>query len=97
MKSEGRSRLVPIVKRVAVAVAIKKGIDKFQEVRRPQKPSFPGRVAKLGLLAVGGGGLFYAFVSGKLQPMVDKVMGASGSSSDGDRWSSPTTTSSSRV
>ncbi|MDP9234584.1 MAG: hypothetical protein M3P01_08545 [Actinomycetota bacterium] len=96
MKSEGRSRLVPIVKRVAVAVAIKKGIDKFQEARRPQKPSFFGRVAKLGLLAAGGGGLFYAFVNGKLQPMVDKVMGASDSSSD-ERWSSSSPPPSSSV
>jgi hypothetical protein len=89
MQSEQRSRIVPILKKVAVAVAIKKGVDAFQESHRPQKRSFLGRVAKLGLLAAGGSGLFYAFVSGKLQPMVDKVMGGSSSSGDSDRWSSP--------
>jgi hypothetical protein len=89
MQAQRRSRLIPIVKRVAVAFAVKKGIDMFQEARRPKKPSMLGRLAKLGVWAAGGGGLFYAFVSGKLQPLVDKVMGASSSSDQGDRWTSP--------
>jgi hypothetical protein len=90
MQNPRRRRLMPIARRVLMAVAIKKGFDMFQEVRRPQKPSFLGRVAKLGMWAAGGGGIFYAFVSGKLQPIVDKMMGKS-SSSDSDRWSSPST------
>jgi hypothetical protein len=88
MQNPRRRRLMPIVRRVLMAVAVKKGFDMYQEMRRPQKPSFLGRVAKLGMWAAGGGGIFYAFVSGKLQPMVDKMMGKS-SSSDSDRWSSP--------
>jgi hypothetical protein len=92
MQNPRRSRLMPIVKRVVMAVAVKKGFDMFQEMRRPQKPSLLGRVAKLGMWAAGGGGIFYAFVSGKLQPVVDKMMGKS-SSSDSDRWTSPSTAS----
>jgi hypothetical protein len=92
MQSPRRRGFSPIVKRVVMAVAVKKGFDMFQEMRRPQKPSLLGRIAKLGMWAAGGGGIFYAFVSGKLQPLVDKVMGASSSSSDSDRWSSPSST-----
>jgi hypothetical protein len=93
MQAQRRSRVAPIIKRVAIAVAVKKGIDMFQEARRPKKPSLIGRLAKLGVWAAGGGGLFYAFVSGKLQPLVDKVMGASSSSDQSDRWTSPSTIS----
>jgi hypothetical protein len=93
MQAQRRSRLVPILKRVAMAFAVKKGIDMFQEARHPKKPSTLGRLAKLGVWAAGGGGLFYAFVSGKLQPLVDKVMGASSSSDQSDRWASTSTSS----
>ncbi|MEA2508302.1 MAG: hypothetical protein QOG21_384 [Actinomycetota bacterium] len=93
MQAQRRSRVVPIIKRVAIAFAVKKGIDMFQESRRPKKPSLIGRLAKLGMWAAGGGGLFYAFVSGKLQPLVDKVMDASSSSDESDRWTSPSTIS----
>lgn len=93
MQRERRSRIAPIIKRVAIGFAIKKGIDMYQESRRPQKRSILGRLAKMGLWAASGGGLFYAFVSGKLQPLVDKVMGASSSSQGSDTWSSPSTTS----
>jgi hypothetical protein len=89
MQRERRSRLVPIIKKVAMAVAVKKGIEKFQEARQPQKRSLFGRVAKLGFWAMAGGGLFYAFVNGKLQPIVDKVMGGSTSPGDADTWNSP--------
>jgi hypothetical protein len=94
VQSERRSRLAPIVKKVVMAVAVKKGIDMFQEARRPKKRSFLGRLAKLGMWTAGGAGLFYAFANGKLQPIVDKVMGASSSSGYSDTWSSPSTTSS---
>jgi hypothetical protein len=95
MQTQRRSRLVAILKRVAIGFAIKKGIDMYQEARRPKKPSMLGRLAKLGMWAAGGGGLFYAFVSGKLQPLVDKVMGASSSSGQSQSWSSPSTSSAS--
>jgi hypothetical protein len=87
MQSQRRSRLGPILKRIVMAVAVKKGIDMFQEARRPQKPSFLGRLAKLGMWSAGGGGLVYAFVSGKLQPIMDKVMGGSKSTNETEKWS----------
>jgi hypothetical protein len=38
--------------------------------------------------SAGGGGIFYAFISGKLRPMVDKLMGRSSSAAGHDNWSS---------
>lgn len=89
MQSQSRRRFGPIVKRILMAVAIKKGFDMFQETRRPQKTSWLGRAAKLGMWSAGGGGIFYAFISGKLRPMVDKLMGGSSSASGNENWSSP--------
>lgn len=95
MQTERRSRLASIAKKVAVAFAVKKGIDMFQESRRPRKRSLVGRLAKLGLWTAGAGGVFYAFLSGKLQPLVDKVMGASSTSSSdySSSWSPSGSTS----
>jgi hypothetical protein len=81
-----------------MAIAVKKGFDMFQERRRPQKSSLLGRTAKLGMWAAGGGGIFYAFVSGKLRPMIDKVMGGGSSPSSGsDNWSSQASSTSSHL
>ncbi|MEA2506555.1 MAG: hypothetical protein QOH48_1173 [Actinomycetota bacterium] len=97
MQSQSRRRFGPIVKRILMAVAVKKGFDMYQEMRRPQKSSFLGRTAKLSMWAAGGGGIFYAFVSGKLRPMIDKVMGGSSSSSNSDSWSSHAPSASSHL
>jgi hypothetical protein len=88
MHSQSRRRFAPIVKRILMAVAIKKGFDMVQEARRPQKTSWLGRAVKLGMWSAGGGGIFYAFISGKLRPMVDKLMGGSSSAAGHDNWSS---------
>ena len=49
----------PIVKKIAAAVAIKEGIEKVQEMRKPKKPSFFARLTPLALVAaVAGLGLF---------------------------------------
>ena len=49
----------PIVKKVAAAFAIKEGIEKIQDMRKPKKPSIMQRLMPLGLVAaVAGLGLF---------------------------------------
>jgi hypothetical protein len=49
----------PIVKKIAAAVAIKEGIEKVQEMRKPKKPSFVARLMPLALIGVLAGlGLF---------------------------------------
>jgi hypothetical protein len=49
----------PIVKKVITALAIKEGIDRVQEMRKPKKPSFFARLMPLGAVAaVAGVGLF---------------------------------------
>ena len=94
MQVQSRRRLSPIIKRVVMAVAVKKGFDTFREMRQPQKPSMVGRIAKLGMWMAGGGGVLYALVSGKLQPVIDKLMGGrSSSSTSSESWSSSTPSS----
>lgn len=49
----------PIVKKIAAAVAIKEGIEKVQEMRKPKKPSFLARLMPFAVVAaVVGLGLF---------------------------------------
>ena len=49
----------PILKKAAAAVAIKEGIDKLQEMRKPKKPSLAQRLLPFGIVAVVTGlGLF---------------------------------------
>ncbi len=49
----------PIVKKIAAAVAIKEGIEKVQEMRKPKKPSFIARLMPIALIgALAGLGLF---------------------------------------
>ncbi|MDP9224026.1 MAG: hypothetical protein M3P18_09240 [Actinomycetota bacterium] len=70
-------RFSPLLKKIALAIVLKKGFDKVQEMRRPAKPSAFGRVAKLGVMSATGGGLFYLFSTGKMKPVIDKVTGQS--------------------
>jgi hypothetical protein len=69
----------PIVKRVITAVAVKKAWDKFQESRRPQRPSLWARAGFPTVALVAGGTLVYLGVSGRLQPVVNQVRGRTGS------------------
>ncbi len=73
----------PMLKKVLAAVAIKEGIEKVQEMRRP-KPSLWSRVSPIALVAAIGGALFYLNKSGKLGPVVGGVKEkVGGSSSNG--------------
>lgn len=69
----------PLLKKVVAAVAIKEGIEKVQEMRRP-KPSLWSRISPLALVAALGGALFYLNKSGKLGTLVGSAKGGSGSS-----------------
>lgn len=70
----------PIVKKALTAVAAKQVIDKINEKRHPE-PSRGSRFGRLLLIVGGAGVLVFAFRSGKLQPLIDKINGARGSSS----------------
>ena len=64
----------PILKKAVVAIGAKKTFDVINEKRNP-KPSKKSSLGKLLLIAGGLGGIFYAYNSGKLQPLLDKVRG----------------------
>ena len=71
----------PIVKKAIAAVAIKKGIDKIQERRRPKRSTW-SRMAPA-LMVIGIGGAFaYLAKSGRLVPMVDKAKAMAGGQDD---------------
>lgn len=68
----------PLVKKAVTALAIKEGIERIAEARRPKKrKSVLVRIAKLA--AVGGAvyGAFKAYKSGLLAPITDKISGGS--------------------
>ena len=68
----------PFLKKVIAAVAIKEGIEKVQEMRRP-KPSVWSRISPVALVAALGGALFYLNKSGKLGSLVGSAKGEAGS------------------
>ena len=68
----------PILKKSLVAVAAKQAFDKVNEKRHPE-PSKSSRFGRI-LLIAGIGVAAYAYKSGKLQPLLDKIRGAKGSS-----------------
>ncbi|MDQ3957611.1 MAG: hypothetical protein M3273_04735 [Actinomycetota bacterium] len=93
----------PLLKKVIAAVAIKEGIEKIQDMRRP-KPSLWSRISPFAAIAALGGALFYLNKSGRLGPVVGQVKEKVGSGSPGtSSWEgngattssspSPTTTS----
>jgi hypothetical protein len=61
----------PIVKRVLGALAIKEVIDRVQEARRPKKRLI-GRLGSPLMLAALGGGIFYLYKNGKLDPVIEQ-------------------------
>lgn len=63
----------PIVKKAVAALAIKEGIERINEMRKPKKPSLWARLGKFGLIAGAAGGAFYAYKSG----LVDSLLGRS--------------------
>lgn len=74
----------PIVKKALIAIGVKKAVEKINEARRPEPKK--SRFGKFLVVAAGAGLLAYAYNSGKLQPLVDKIRGQDstrGSSSNG--------------
>ena len=67
----------PLVKKVAAALAIKEGIEAFQEWRRPAKPSTWSRLGKTALVAGAAAGVYYAYRAGMLDGLVDQIKGKS--------------------
>ena len=51
----------PIVKKVAAAIAIKEGVEKLQEMRKPKKPSFVQRLTPFALIAAIAGLGFFVY------------------------------------
>ena len=68
----------PLVKKAVAALAIKEGIERIAEARRPKKrKSVLVRIAKLGALGGAVYGAVQAYKSGMLKPLTDKLSGAS--------------------
>ena len=65
----------PIVKKVLAAAAAKEVLERINEARKPKKPSFIARFGRFLLIAGGLGAGYYAYKSGKLQPLVEKIRG----------------------
>jgi hypothetical protein len=63
----------PIVKRAIAAVAVKKAWDRYQQGRRPPKPSLWARVGIPAVVLATGGALAVLGKTGRLQPVVDQV------------------------
>ena len=71
----------PVLKKVLAAVAIKEGIDKIQEMRRPKR-SRTSRISPLLAFATLGGAVFYLARTGKLDGIIDKAKGITPKSED---------------
>ena len=80
----------PILKKVLAALAIKEGIEKIQEMRNP-KPSFMSRITRPLMMLGAGGGAYWLYKNGKLQPLVEqaKSMTGSGGSENTETFSTP--------
>jgi hypothetical protein len=71
-----------LLKKAVAAVAIKEGIEKIQEMRRP-KPSLWSRISPVAIVAALGGALFYLNKNGKLGPVVGQVKDKAGAGHGG--------------
>lgn len=80
----------PLLKKVAAAIAIKEGIEKIQEMRRPRRRSLKRRLSKPLLLLCAAGGAGYLYKSGKLDSLLGKAR-ASGERSSGLSNDAPST------
>ena len=71
-----------VVKKVLAALAIKEGIERIQEMRRPRR-SFISRISRPLVFLGLAGGVVYLQQTGKLGPLVQqaKGLGSKGSSS----------------
>ena len=67
-----------LVKKALAALAIKEGIERIQDMRRP-KPSLFSRLLKPLLLVSVAGGIVYLQQTGKLGPLMQQAKGLAGS------------------
>jgi hypothetical protein len=71
----------PMLKKILAALAIKEGIEKIQEMRRPKRSFVSRMIHPLVLLGLGGGA-FYLYKNGHLAPVVEQAKGLMGSKDD---------------
>ncbi|MGH2754141.1 MAG: hypothetical protein ACRDLB_06870 [Actinomycetota bacterium] len=71
-----------IVKRALAALAVKEIIDRVQEARKPKKSLAARLFSPLGLVAIGGG-IFYLYKNGKLDPVIEQGKNLMGHSDEG--------------
>ena len=69
----------PTLKKILGAVALKQVVDKIQERRAPKKPSLMKRFGRLLLIGGAAGAGLYAYKSGALEPLIDKIKGEASS------------------
>jgi hypothetical protein len=67
----------PTVKKLLAAVAVKEGIEKIQDWRKPQKPSIWARLGKTATIVGVGAGAYYAYKTGLLNGVIDQLKGKS--------------------
>jgi hypothetical protein len=70
-----------LVKKAIAALAITKGIEKIQDMRKPKR-SLGSRVSPMLALAALGAGVFYLNKTGKLQPLIAKAKTMGGNNGD---------------
>jgi len=66
-----------IVKKAIAAIAVTKGIEKIQDMRRPKR-SFGSRISPVLALAGLGAGVFYLSKTGRLQPLIARAKAMTG-------------------
>lgn len=67
----------PILKKVLAAVAIKEGVEKVVEMRKPKRSAW-SRVTPLLVIVGLGGALAFLAKTGKLQPAMEKAKSLTG-------------------
>ena len=77
----------PIVKKAITALAIKEGIERIAEARRPKKPSLVARLFKLTLI----GGLLYGGYHAYKSGLLRSVLGDRGSKAPYEGYDSSVT------
>ena len=66
-----------IFKKAIAAIAVTKGIEKIQDMRRPKR-SFGSRISPVLALAGLGAGVFYLSKTGRLQPLIARAKAMTG-------------------
>lgn len=70
-----------IAKKAVAALAVTKGIEKIQDMRKPRR-SFASRISPLLALAGLGAGVFYLNKTGRLQPLIARAKAMGGGTGD---------------